>query len=124
MLCPPTWTVTSCSERSFQWFATTTPASRFTSDPTRESPTKLRCAMLEESSTIVDLSSQPGPIVTPRPRNTPPRRYAVPATKHAAEIMAGGLIIAPGSIVASLWTETLGDLRKGEDSREEEKRSS
>src|SRR5207302_10544011 len=74
--------------------------------------------MLEESSTIVDLSSQPGPIVTPRSRNTPPRRYAVPATKHAAEIMAGGLIIAPGPIVASLWARTLADLRKDEDSSE------
>src|SRR5205814_1320813 len=54
----------------------------FTSDPMRESPTKLRCAILEEAMTTVDFSSQAGPMITPRSRTTPPRRYAVEAMKH------------------------------------------
>src|SRR5947208_27456 len=71
----------------------------------RESPTKLRCAILEEAMTTVDFSSHAGPMITPRSRTTPPRRYAVEAMKHAAEITAGGLIIAPDSMVASLCTK-------------------
>src|SRR2546423_5841712 len=89
----------------------------------RESPTKLRCAMLEEAMTTVDFNSQAGPMVTPRSRTTPPGRYAVEAMKHAAEITAGGLIIAPDSIVASLCTKIPAAFSKPERSTDAVKRS-
>src|SRR2546430_17634105 len=89
----------------------------------RESPTKLRCAILEEAMTTVDFSSQAGPMVTPRSSSTPPRRYAVEAMKHAAEITAGGLIIALRSIVASLWTRIPAAFSKPDGSNEAAYRS-